>query len=165
MTPDRLIKGLEKFVTENHEEELGPYQSLYAEILHQWKAMNCYPMSWAEERSQVIAEKYWEGMNHWYEIFEKSKEEIRKPQLGPKIELATFYMELSEEYATDVKAHLPEVDIDKTVVKINDFPFRLSQQLREFDKLDIEFFTLPDFKMLLEYWHVLAGLVGVDIKE
>ena len=165
MKPEQLITGLGEFVTTNREEELGPHQSLYVEIWNQWKAMNEYPMSWADERSQKLARKYWQGMNHWYKLFAKSQDEIMKLDLAPTFAAASFYVQLTNQYAADIKKQLPPVEMSQRVVKINDFSFGLRQQLEEFGKLQISYFTMIDYQLLIEYWHELAGLVGVDLKE
>lgn len=165
MKPEQLITGLGEFVTTNREEELGPHQSLYVELWYQWKAMNDYPMSWADERSQKLAQQYWQGMNHWYKLFVKSQDEIMKLDLAPTAAYANFYIDLAEEYVAAIKKRLPKGEMGQPVVRINDFPFRLQQQLLEFGQLELQYFTKIDFQLLIEYWHELAGLVGVELKE
>lgn len=160
MQPKQLIAALGEFVETYHMDAGGRYQSLYAELLLQWQALNNLPMSWADERSRVMADKYWRGMNAWYAKFDQHREEARQIGLGLSSPMAFLYYGVAQDFAKQVMDQLPPVDLHQPVMKINDFPFRLHQQLAEFNQLDVEMLTMIDVQLLIEYWHVLADAVG-----
>lgn len=165
MKPKQLTTALGTFVKDNREEELGAYQSLYVEIWRQWRALDDYSMDWADELSRELARKYWQGMNQWYQHFDQLRDQIMDLTLAPPLEVTDFYIGVVNQYAKDVQEKLPVVDCQQPVVKINDFVFRLRQQLTELAKLDTGVLTMIDIQLLIEYWHALAKVAGVKIDE
>lgn len=158
MKPKELINALGEFVKINREDQLGPYQSLYVEIWHQWQALDRYSMEWADEFSQVLSQKYWQAMDRWYQSFNQVRHQVMKPALAPSTEVSDFYLQVASQYAGDVQAKLPVVTYHQSVSKINDFSFRLHQQWEELAKLDTAVLTMLDLQLLIEYWHVLANV-------
>lgn len=69
MNPKELVGALGEFVKLNREAQLGPHQSLYAEIWYQWQTLDKYSMDWADEFSQDLSQKYWQAMDQWYQSF------------------------------------------------------------------------------------------------
>lgn len=165
MQPEQLIAGLGEFVKVHREEAGGRYQSLYAEVWRQWRALNNFTMSWADQDSRRMAQNYWRGMNKWYDQFDRHRREITTPDLGLSTEMAFLYYGVALDLAKGVTKRLPPVDLHQPVTKINDFPFRLHQQLTEFKKLDIEMMTMIDVQLLIEYWHVLDKAVRIKATE
>lgn len=154
--PKELVNALGEFVKANREDQLGPHQSLYAEIWRQWQALDKYSMDWADGVSQDLSQRYWRAMGQWYQSFNRVRRQVMEPALAPSAEVAAFYLRVVRRYANDVQGKLPVATNQQPVAKINDFAFRLRQQLVELEQLDTAVLTMLDIQLLIEYWHMLA---------
>lgn len=83
-----------------------------------------------------------------------------EPTLAPTAEVSDFYRQVVDQYASDVQAKLPSATYRQSVPKINDFSFRLHQQLGELVKLDTTILTMLDLQLLIEYWRLLAKMTN-----
>ncbi|WP_283622073.1 hypothetical protein [Limosilactobacillus avium] len=163
--PNQMIAELRKFVEDNREDQFGPHESLYFEILKQWESLNRYSMSWADPQSKKLATDYWRGMASWYKKFDRQRDQVLEPQAFKNRELFNLFDQTANQMATDILLMLPDGQTKQPVVKINDFAFRLRNELLEFNQLNRDGLTPADFELLLEYWHELYQLVGLQDEE
>lgn len=160
--PNQMIAALRTFVKENREDQFGPHESLYVEILKQWENLNRYSMAWADPKSQRLAKDYWRGMNSWFKKFIRQQDKVLEPQAFNNRELFNLFDQTAKQMAMDILLMLPDGQTKQPVVKINDFAFRLRTELLEFNQLNRDGLTPADFELLLEYWYELYQLVGLQ---
>lgn len=159
--PAALIAGLQSYVSTNREEALGPHQSLYAELLHQWQMMDRCSRYWTSGDNRRQATRYWRGMAEWYQHFLDARERVLAAETAiDDVAVDEFYGELLADYSAAVIDQLPQVDFSQPVIQVNDFATRLFYQLEKVQQLDLTVFTMMDYQLLVDYWHQLAQSMG-----
>lgn len=133
MKEQLMVEDLADFVQANREDQLGDLQSLYAELLHQWRLLSRYtPTNRVSER---LSDTYWAGMAEWYDHFVEAKDRIGEPDAMPTPEMQQYYIDLT------------------------DFLFLLEGAVKRMRKLDIYSQSPIDCTLLIYYWQVIDDTI------
>lgn len=154
-TPTKMVADLANFIQANHEDAAYPYESLYVELLKQWRVLSRFQPRPADQMSQQLYQAYWQAMQRWYQIFNQQRAELMEPAALPSAEMMDFYIKLVDDQIAHVQSLLPPSS-HQTVIRIDDFRILLSQQLTEFTKLQLDEQGPLDFAMLIDYWRLLG---------
>ena len=68
-TPVQMTDDLAHFIKETREDAAYPHESLYVDLLEQWKVLSRYQLAYADKESKRLYNAYWNSMARWYEIF------------------------------------------------------------------------------------------------
>lgn len=146
----RIIGGLAMFVRTNREDQLGDHQSLYMEILKQWRQVSAFAIAADTPANRQLYVDYWRAMNRWYTRFTGEVARITEPATFSSPVLQDYYHSLITELATTITGQLVPTD---------GFARLLSGQLREMQRLELFGLTPIDCQLLLEYWRQLAAII------
>lgn len=156
MKEQLMVEDLADFVQANREDQLGDLQSLYAELLHQWRLLSRYtPTNRVSER---LSDTYWAGMAEWYDHFVEAKDRIGEPDAMPTPEMQQYYIDLVTKLADEVMATLPELGRSQ-VIDLTDFLFLLEGAVKRMRKLDIYSQSPIDCTLLIYYWQVIDDTI------
>ena len=90
-TPVQMTDDLAHFIKETREDTAFPHESLYVDLLEQWKVLSRYQLEYADKESKRLYNAYWNSMSHWYKIFDKEREHLLEPTALPSEDLMDFY--------------------------------------------------------------------------
>ena len=153
-----IINDLAAFVKDHREDQFGEHESLYYEILKQWRQLSRFDMDNADPASRELADHYWTAMGEWHQRFTEARGRISDPAPMPSIDLQEYYEALIAELADDVIANLPPLR-SSSVIRINDFARRLNLQLGAMEDLYTDMMLPIDLILLVEYWRLINRVV------
>lgn len=156
MDRQTIIDDLAAFVTTNREDQLDPHESLYVEMLQQWRQLA--KVTGMKPANQELADRYWAAMEAWHQRFNEQRSQITEPAAFPTYDLANYYHQLITELATAVMNDLPR-PASTPVIQLNDFGRQLSLQMRGLTQLDLDMLAPLDCALLLEYWRLMNQVV------
>lgn len=154
MTPLQMTDDLAAFIKEHHEDVALPHESLYVDLLAQWKALSSYQLSQADKESRLVYETYWDSMRQWYDVFDRQRDDLLTPSIMPTIELSDFYSGLIDDLSAHVLSLLPDYPHDG-VIKLADFRILLKLEMKKLTQLDLYAQGPMDFAMLVDYWKLV----------
>ncbi|MCT3200481.1 hypothetical protein EGO58_08055 [Limosilactobacillus reuteri] len=154
-TPVQMTDDLAHFIKETREDAAFPHESLYVDLLEQWKVLSRYQLEYADKESKRLYNAYWNSMSHWYKIFDKEREHLLEPTALPSEDLMDFYAGLIEDLMDHVLSLVPPVP-HSTIIKLTDFRVLLSNELQKITQLDLEIQGPIDFAMIMDYWKMLG---------
>ena len=140
-TPVQMTDDLACFIKKNREDTASPHESLYVDLLEQWKVLSRYQLEYADKESKRLYNTYWNSMARWYEIFNN--------------ELMDFYAGLIEDLMDHVLSLVPPSP-HSTIIKLTDFRVLLSNELQKITQLDLGIQGPIDFAMIMDYWKMLG---------
>ncbi|WP_273585804.1 hypothetical protein, partial [Clostridioides difficile] len=106
-TPVQMTDDLACFIKENREDTAFPHESLYVDLLEQWKVLSRYQLEYADKESKRLYNAYWNSMARWYEIFNNERDNLLEPTALPSDELMDFYAGLIEDLMDHVLNLVP----------------------------------------------------------
>lgn len=153
-----IINDLAAFVKNHREDQFGDHQSLYYEMLKQWRRLSRFSMADVTSASQALYDRYWTAMGKWHQRFVKEQDRISDPTPMPGPTLQGEYEALVTELADSVINDLPR-PAATDVIQLNDFNRLLGIQLQEMAELYPEVLLPIDFLLLVEYWKLISQTV------
>lgn len=154
--PQKLINDLQQWVTASREDQVwGQHESLYLEILAQWKAVNCYRPEHGNEEDQHFYEPYWDAMNKWHQSFAQQSEDIFTATPIQATDKVGFYGDVLNGLQDVIMKRLPEIQHSK-VLRLNSFLNILKVSLTDMEKLSLSDLNVVDMSLLLDYWKFLG---------
>lgn len=159
LTPIQMTDDLAHFIAENREDVAFPHESLYVDLLAQWKLLSNYDLKYADDDSRALYELYWSSMSQWYAIFDQQRAKLLAPAAMPSIELINFYAGLIDDLASHVLSQVPDYPHGE-VIDLMDFRVLLKSQLQNFTELDLQLQGPMDFAMLIDYWKIMNEALG-----
>jgi hypothetical protein len=164
ITPIQMTDDLAHFIAETREDVAFPHESLYVDLLVQWKALSNYNLKWADDTSRELYDIYWSSMRKWYEIFDQQRAKLLEPAAMPSVELVDFYAGLIDDLSCHVLSVIPDYP-HAGVIDLTDFRVLLNIQLQNFTALNLRVQGPMDFAMLIDYWKLMNEAFGqVDKK-
>ncbi|OTA48205.1 hypothetical protein BHL91_09480 [Limosilactobacillus reuteri] len=154
-TPVQMTDDLARFIKENREDAAYPHESLYVDLLEQWKVLSRYQLEYADKESKRLYNAYWNSMARWYEVFNNERDNLLEPTALPSDELMDFYAGLIEDLMDHVLSLVPPSP-HSTFIKLTDFRVLLSNELQKITQLDLEIQGPIDFAMIMDYWKMLG---------
>lgn len=154
-TPVQMTDDLACFIKENREDTASPHESLYVDLLEQWKVLSRYQLEYADKESKRLYNAYWNSMARWYEIFNNERDNLLEPTALPSDELMDFYAGLIEDLMDHVLNLVPSSP-HSTIIKLTDFRVLLSNELQKITQLDLGIQGPIDFAMIMDYWKMLG---------
>ena len=154
-TPVQMTDDLAHFIKETREDAAFPHESLYVDLLEQWKVLSRYQLAYADKESKRLYNAYWNSMARWYEVFNNERDNLLEPIALPSDELMDFYAGLIEDLMDHVLSLVPPSP-HSTVIKLTDFRVLLSNELQKITQLDLEIQGPIDFAMIMDYWKMLG---------
>lgn len=164
LTPSQMTDDLAAFIKENHEDVAMPHESLYVDLLDQWRSLSNFKLALADEESKRVYHAYWDAMSQWYEVFNRRRDDLMEPAAMPTVELADFYSGLIADLADHVMGLLPDYPHDQ-VIRLTDFRVLLKIQMPEFVQLGLRAQGPMDFAMLMDYWKLVNDAFSRQIAE
>ena len=165
-----IINDLATFVKNHREDQFGDHESLYMEMLKQWRQLNRPNMKGATQENQDLYDRYWDAMGKWHQRFVKEQDRIVDPEpfapdpFGESL-LQDNYVGLIEDLSAEIIADLPR-PAAADVIAINDFARLLNIQLLEMRELYTDVLNPIDFILLMEYWQMVDHVVqGKEVEE
>lgn len=156
LEPQEMINDLQRWVTARHEDQVwSQHESLYLEILAQWKAVNRYRPEHGTVEDQRLYNLYWAAMNQWHQSFAQQSEDIFEATPLAVTDKLGFYTDLLDELKKVTLAKLPEIQHAK-IVRMNGFINILNVSLNDMQKLSLDDFNVVDISLLLDYWKFLG---------
>lgn len=118
-TPVQMTDDLACFIKENREDTASPHESLYVDLLEQWKVLSRYQLEYADKESKRLYNTYWNSMARWYEIFNNERDNLLEPTALPSDELMDFYAGLIEDLMDHVLSLVPPSP-HSTIIKLTE---------------------------------------------
>ena len=153
-----IINDLATFVRDHREDQFGDHESLYYEMLKQWRQLSRFSMDGADPASRDLADRYWAAMGRWYRRFVAEQDRVVNPTPMPTVTLQEQYEALVAELADGIIDDLPR-PAAAPVIRIDDFARRLNLQLQEMVDLYTDVLTPIDLLLLVEYWRMVDQAV------
>ncbi|MDD6432633.1 MAG: hypothetical protein PUF79_05835 [Lactobacillaceae bacterium] len=158
-----IINDLAAFVKNHREDQFGDHESLYMEMLKQWRQLSRPNMKGATPENQDLYDRYWDAMGKWHQRFVKEQDRIVDPEpFAPdpygESPLQDNYVDLIEDLSAEIIADLPR-PAAADVIAINDFGRLLNIQLLEMRELYTDVLNPIDFILLMEYWQMVDQVV------
>lgn len=153
-----IINDLATFVKDHREDQFGDHESLYYEMLKQWRALSRFEMAKADPASRELADRYWTAMGQWHQRFVAEQDRIVNPTPMPSRSLQDHYEALIAELADGIITDLPTPQ-SQAVIRIDDFARRLNLQLTVMEDLYTDVLTPIDLLLLVEYWRMVDQAV------
>lgn len=154
-TPAQMTDDLAHFIKETREDVAFPHESLYVDLLEQWKVLSNYQLKWADDQSKQLYDAYWDSMARWYEVFDNERDDLLEPMAMPSPDLVNFYSGLITDLMDHVVGMLPQYPHD-AVIDLTDFRVLLSNELQKFKQLDLSMQGPIDFAMIMNYWKLMG---------
>ncbi|MRN07349.1 hypothetical protein EAI26_08115 [Lactobacillus sp. 0.1XD8-4] len=161
-TPVQMTDDLARFIKESREDVAFPHESLYVDLLEQWKVLSSYQLEYADEQSKKLYNAYWSSMKRWYEVFDNEREDLLEPAAMPSLDLADFYSGLITDLMNHVLSLLPAYPHD-AVINLTDFRVLLSNEVHKFTKLDLGLQGPIDFAMIMDYWKLMGDALDKEL--
>lgn len=156
INPQKLIDDLQLWVTANREDQVWTqHESLYLEILAQWKAVNRYCPEHGTKDDQQLYQLYWEAMDQWHQSFAQQSEDIFEAIPIRATNKEGFYEGVLERLQGEILDRLPQVQEGK-IVRMNNFLSILKVSLTDMSNLSLHDFNDVDMSLLLDYWQFLG---------
>jgi hypothetical protein len=155
----KMITNLATFVRDHHETAYGDNESLYYELLKQWRHLNRPATVWADSTSKHLYQEYWRQMGKWYQSFQGLKREIVKPDSVDSLDMQDLLEEVikeAQQMAIEQLSQLQQPQDHGPVIALNNFVRILENELVQISKLDTLALSPADFEMLVEYWQAIA---------
>lgn len=165
-----IINDLAAFVKNHREDQFGDHESLYMEMLKQWRQLSRPNMKGATLENHDLYDRYWDAMGKWHQRFVKEQDRIVDPEpFAPdpygESPLQDNYIDLIEDLSAEIIADLPR-PAAADVIAINDFARLLNIQLLEMRELYTDVLNPIDFILLMEYWQMVDQVVqGKEVEE
>ena len=140
-TPVQMTDDLARFIKENREDAAYPHESLYVDLLEQWKVLSRYQLEYADKESK--------------RVFNNERNHLLEPTAVPSEDLMDFYAGLIEDLMDHVLSLVPPSP-HSTVIKLTDFRVLLSNELQKITQLDLGIQGPIDFAMIMDYWKMLG---------
>lgn len=153
-----IINDLATFVKDHREDQFGDHESLYYEMLKQWRALSRFDMAKADPASRELADRYWAAMGQWHQRFVAEQDRVVNPTPMPTVTLQEQYEALVAELADGIITDLPTPQ-SQAVIRIDDFARRLNLQLTVMEDLYTDVLTPIDLLLLVEYWRMVDQAV------
>lgn len=159
VNPQKLIDDLQRWITANREDQIWTqHQSLYLEVLAQWKAVNRYRPENGTEEDQRLYELYWRAMAKWHQSFAQQSEEIFEATPIRATDRAGFYGGVLTELQSVILERLPKLEQAK-IVRMTSFLNILKVSLTDMTKLELADLNVIDMSLLLDYWKFLGDAI------
>lgn len=154
--PQKMIDDLQRWITANREDQVWTqHQSLYLEILAQWKAVNRYRPEHGTDEDERLYNLYWSAMQQWYQSFAQQSEEIFTATPIEATDKVGFYDGLVKDLQDVIMDRIPEIEHAK-IVRLTSFLNILKVSLNDMTKLQLEDLNVIDMSLLLDYWQFLG---------
>lgn len=154
--PQNLINDLQHWITANREDQVWTqHESLYLEVLAQWKAVNRYRPENGTAQDQQLYRLYWTAMNQWHQSFAQQSEEIFTATPIQATDKAGFYDGVLQELQAVILDRLPRIQQAK-IVRMTSFLNVLKVSLSDMTKLSLTDLNVVDMSLLLDYWQFLG---------
>lgn len=154
-TPVQMTNDLAQFIKVNREDVAYPHESLYVDLLEQWKVLSRYQLEYADRESKRLYNVYWNSMAQWYKVFDSERDHLLEPTAMPSDDLMDFYADLIEDLMDHVLSLVPSSP-HSTIIKLTDFRVLLSNELKKITQLDLGIQGPIDFAMITDYWKMLG---------
>lgn len=156
INPQKLIDDLQHWITANREDQVWTqHESLYLEVLAQWKAVNRYRPENGTAEDQRLYQLYWTAMDQWHQSFAHQSEEIFEAIPIRATDKVGFYDGVLQELQAVILDRLPQVQQAK-IVRMTSFLNVLRVSLNDMTKLSLDDLNVVDMSLLLDYWKFLG---------
>ena len=156
INPQKLIDDLQHWITANREDQVWTqHESLYLEVLAQWKAVNRYRPENGTAEDQRLYQLYWTAMDQWHQSFPQQSEEIFEAIPIRATDKVGFYDGVLQELQAVILDRLPQVQQAK-IVRMTSFLNVLRVSLNDMTKLSLDDLNVVDMSLLLDYWKFLG---------
>ena len=156
INPQKLIDDLQHWITANREDQVWTqHESLYLEVLAQWKAVNRYRPENGTAEDQRLYQLYWTAMDQWHQSFSQQSEEIFEAIPIRATDKVGFYDGVLQELQAVILDRLPQVQQAK-IVRMTSFINVLRVSLNDMTKLSLDDLNVVDMSLLLDYWKFLG---------
>lgn len=156
INPQKLIDDLQYWITANREDQVWTqHESLYLEVLAQWKAVNRYRPENGTAEDQRLYQLYWTAMDQWHQSFSQQSEEIFEAIPIRATDKVGFYDGVLQELQAVILDRLPQVQQAK-IVRMTSFLNVLRVSLNDMTKLSLDDLNVVDMSLLLDYWKFLG---------
>ena len=156
INPQKLIDDLQYWITANREDQVWTqHESLYLEVLAQWKAVNRYRPENGTAEDQRLYQLYWTPMDQWHQSFAQQSEEIFEAIPIRATDKVGFYDGVLQELQAVILDRLPQVQQAK-IVRMTSFLNVLRVSLNDMTKLSLDDLNVVDMSLLLDYWKFLG---------
>lgn len=156
INPQKLIDDLQHWITANREDQVWTqHESLYLEVLAQWKAVNRYRPENGTAEDQRLYQLYWTAMDQWHQSFAQQIEEIFEAIPIRATDKVGFYDGVLQELQAVILDRLPQVQQAK-IVRMTSFINVLRVSLNDMTKLSLDDLNVVDMSLLLDYWKFLG---------
>lgn len=156
INPQKLIDDLQHWITANREDQVWTqHESLYLEVLAQWKAVNRYRPENGTAEDQRLYQLYWTAMDQWHQSFSQQSEEIFEAIPIRATDKVGFYDGVLQELQAVILDRLPQVQQAK-IVRMTSFLNVLRVSLNDMTKLSLDDLNVVDMSLLLDYWKFLG---------
>lgn len=155
----KMITNLATFVRDNREDAYGDDESLYYELLKQWRYLNRPATVWADPTSKRLYQEYWRQMGKWYQSFKGLQKEIVKPDAVDTMDTRDLLEEVikeAQQMAIEQLSQLEQPQNHGSVIALNNFVRVLKNELVKISQIDMLALSPADFEMLVEYWQAIA---------
>lgn len=161
-TPVQMTDDLARFIKETREDVALPHESLYVDLLEQWKVLSRYQLEFADAQSKKLYNAYWNSMTRWYEVFDKEREDLLEPAAMTSLDLVDFYSGLISDLMDHVISLVPPYP-HNNVIKLTDFRVLLSNELQKITQLNLGMQGPIDFAMIMDYWKLMGDSFDKEV--
>ncbi|WP_251576280.1 hypothetical protein [Limosilactobacillus agrestimuris] len=156
VNPQKLIDDMQRWITATREDKVWTqHESLYLEVLAQWKAVNRYRPEHGTEEDQRLYQLYWTAMDQWHQSFSQQSEEIFDAMPIQATNKAGFYDGILQELQSSILERIPKIQQGK-IVRMTSFLNILRVSLNDMTKLSLDDLSVVDMSLLLDYWKFLG---------
>ena len=156
INPQKLIDDLQHWITANREDQVWTqHESLYLEVLAQWKAVNRYRPENGTAEDQRLYQLYWTAMDQWHQSSLQQSEDIFEAIPIRATDKVGFYDGVLQELQAVILDRLPQVQQAK-IVRMTSFINVLRVSLNDMTKLSLDDLNVVDMSLLLDYWKFLG---------